>query len=547
MPRFDPPAILVRRNPAASAPHRSPDQLPRDDGVQRRSVAVANIHIYMEYRPDVRSRLVLFEGWWLYLSTPVGWDVYVELGELLVQAPTLGPERTLDRLEHLRLTTFIACDERSGALYFGRSLDGFCSMFFGGNATQLVISDSRLAVAKTLGKIQLSKDDELNWLNGFQLPPERSFFENTRRCFAGVRYTSGPRQATTNPSRHLMASVADLAHPSEALTLFHDDLMRTFATYRNKVIALRLSGGLDSRTLLAGLLQAVREGVLRSEQIICVSVLFPGMSCDESDIIRSLIAHTNFRWHGIEATPPIARRAYERCLRLPAPPFPTNFMRELCLSQARKSDADLVLSGHGGDELFSFNLTDLLSTPLPMRLAHLGSIRRLRRPRGLIDECKALALGCLGHRVDRTIRRMLHAHGLDRYLASTHRLGRRTTLASACGYEVPPSTTYAPELLIDAPLLRSCLWSRYSPTSDNHSAGFNCKALARRYLEVYAPDFGKIPSKKALFSVAIKLQFPPELSEPISVNSRSIYFQSQIFSDWASRILIGVKQNEQYH
>jgi hypothetical protein len=538
MLKFVPPAILVRRDSAGFAKQTIwQPEVGRDDGVLRHCATIKDTRISVEHRPDPRSRFALFDNWWLYLSSPVGWDVYAELEELVNRAPECGPERILDRVQHLRLTAFVVCDERTGTLHFGRSLDGLCSMYFGSNGSELIISDSRVTVAGRYGTVRLSADDERDWRRRLMIGPERSFFEQTVRCFAGVRYTIAGGLSGMAVKRTWLAPDRDCASPREARRLFQDDLMHMFSGYGNKRIALRLSGGLDSRTLLVALMQAVREGLLRKEQILCISVLFPELECDESHIIRRVIAYAGFEWHGIAATPDLARQAYLHSLMLPAPPFPTSFMRVLSFQAAKQYGADAVISGHGGDELFDYSLEDILLAPFGKRLRQLGKIYGVRRGRGVVGAIKALAIACVGRRKDLTTDKLLKSCGLDDSFTRVHRAHRRMNMASSSSYEVATWDGAGFGLLVDAPLLRSALWSRYTPLEDELSDGANLKPLARWYIAQNAPEVARVPSSKVSFNCAVTLQFDPSPGEEAldGITGVNEFFKAKTYPTWATQ------------
>ena len=79
----------------------------------------------VQVRTDTRSRFQRLPGGWLYVATPVGLECFPELEAIVTRAPDRGLAATLDALEHIRPAAFVAFDEHTEELQFGRSLDGF--------------------------------------------------------------------------------------------------------------------------------------------------------------------------------------------------------------------------------------------------------------------------------------------------------------------------------------------------------------------------------------------------------------------------------------
>lgn len=490
----------------------------------------------MQHQDDQYSTLVRGTGWWLYVSTPVGLACFTALNDLLAKAPTAALVTVLERLEYLRPTAWIAFDAATEATWFGRSLDGFCSLFFGGNDDHLVIADSRTAVAERLGPVRFSRTDETEWCKRSVLSPEGSFYEGVKRCFAGARYTVTAGEATPRLER-LLAPHADGPPYSDPVALLTSNLRALFAGYSNRRLALRLSGGVDSRTLLVGLLDAVREGILQRDQILCTSVLFPGFDCDESDIIRRVVELAGVEWVGIEATQQNVQRAQARCLDLPAPPFPTAFIGALCLGAAKQHGAEIMLTGHGGDEVLDFNLTDVLGLPLGERLRRLDLIRWLRQTHGWPSEAKALAVTLLGRRGQRSLLRQIRSYGLPTDTLHTLRLGTRLAIAEGTGYEMVAAAANRCGLLLDVLFYRGPFMLQLDPVGAATRRGHPYKDAARRYMAKHAPAVAEVPTRKVAFdAMTASLLRPTSInSDPVDNAQAATYSSEQSFVAWRTR------------
>lgn len=496
----------------------------------------------LAYRLDARCTFLQQPDWWLYVATPVSMECFPALTTLLAQAPALGFDAVLERLEHFRLLAFVAGHQRNKSIHFGRSMDGFASLLFGHTTDHLVIADSRTEVAARLGEVQLSRHDEELWYREQLLEPEGSFYEGVKRSFAGVRYTVLPGALEPN-RRRFMAPESQVQQGTDPVQLLTDGLRAIFTTYGNHKVALRLSGGADSRVLLVGLMDAVRQGILRRDQILCTSVLFPGFDCDEGAPIRRIIELAGFEWLGIEATAENVRRAaHEQCLQLPVPPFPTAFMGALCAKEAHHRGASLLITGHGGDELFGFNLIDLLGHPLGTRLRNLAVLQTLRGVHGWKDALKGVARALAGRRYLPGIQAFLREHQLPPATLHAHRLGRRLVLAQGCGYESIDHVSAQFSLLTDAPLFRAPLFMQMDPSAPAHSRDGPAKTIAHQYLRTHAPQIDAVECRKVVFNSVVADYLAPEPSICDSVDGQPAAFYAAREGYHAWRVLRATKR-----
>lgn len=531
--------ILVERGPASSHAPAEPARAgePAPDVLEFPSARRLGWSLKVHYRNDERSRFRRLPGGWLYVASPTGLECFPDLAAIIDNAHFTGLPAALDALEHMRPAAFVAYDEQTEELQFGRSLDGFASLYFGGELPAIVIGESNFVVARRLGPIRFSKADEEAYCKNWSPGPEGSFLEGVTRCFAGVRYRLRPNRDSVE--RCLMAPDADLVDQDQAVILLRDEMRRICATYGNKRVALRLSGGVDSRVVLAGLMDAVREGMLRREQVLCVSIVCPGFSCDEDVQIRELVALCGFEWTRIELDVKTARDAQEYLDSLPVPAFPTSFLGLLCAKEAQRRGAHVILSGHGGDEIFDFDIDDVLARSLPARLRQIDLIDYLCGANTLRDRCKTLTMALLGRQVLYRLRRHLK-NGELRLGTCLHRRDRRLGLARGSAYELAAQMTAAHGLMLDVPLLRMAVLERFDPVEWQHPSGWDYKAAPRTYLAAVSPSLVEVEIRKVTFDALVEALFATQSSvrmcDGVDTSLRSAYSSADAHRRWARRV-----------
>lgn len=118
------------------------------------------------------------------------------------------------------------------------------------------------------------------------------------------------------------------------------------------VTAVRLSGGLDSAAVAAGLRARSQAG----DSALGLSLVFPDHpETDERELIEATSAHVGLAVEQVPFAPgrellPAVRRHIERW-RLP-PASPNLFLWEPLMARAREAGVVRMLDGEGGDELF---------------------------------------------------------------------------------------------------------------------------------------------------------------------------------------------------
>jgi asparagine synthase (glutamine-hydrolysing) len=255
-----------------------------------------------------------------------------------------------------------------------------------------------------------------HWVERGGVPPGRTLYEGIerlppahrlRRAGNGVtaeRYWAPRYQGTLAGTR---AEVAERLR-EEAFAAVE----RAAGSER---VGVRLSGGLDSACVAAGLAARGAGGAL------ALAAVFPGQAeTDERELIEATAAHTGLPLEQVSFEPRAlvldpARRHIERW-RLP-PSSPNLFVWEPVAALARERGIEAVLDGEGGDELFGL---------APYLIAD-----ELRR--GRLDRAWALAgaIPGIGPDPDPRVRlRALRVFGLGGLLPARARGWRRRRAAS---------------------------------------------------------------------------------------------------------------------
>jgi asparagine synthase (glutamine-hydrolysing) len=193
-----------------------------------------------------------------------------------------------------------------------------------------------------------------SWLEYGTLPPGRTLYEGIHRLPPGcgllevggsVRIDRHWRPRFTGTLSGGRAEVAERLRGEVFAAVAR-------AAAGEGVTAVRLSGGLDSAALAAGL----RARPAPREPALGFSLVFPQHpEADERELIEASAAHAEL---SVEQVPfargqellPAVRRHIERW-RLP-PGSPNLFLWEPLMARARAAGAMRMLDGEGGDELF---------------------------------------------------------------------------------------------------------------------------------------------------------------------------------------------------
>jgi asparagine synthase (glutamine-hydrolysing) len=191
------------------------------------------------------------------------------------------------------------------------------------------------------------------WIDGGGLPGRRSFYAGIERVPPGHRLAlSGfgaalERYWTPRYEGTAAGTRGELAERLRSETFAAVD--RAAAGARSP--AVRLSGGLDSACVAAGL--AVRPA---GEGALAISAIFPGSpETDEGDLIEAAARQAGLTSELVSFAEPGSILApalsYVERWRLPSV-TPNLFVWEPTMARARELGVDVMLDGEGGDELF---------------------------------------------------------------------------------------------------------------------------------------------------------------------------------------------------
>lgn len=194
----------------------------------------------------------------------------------------------------------------------------------------------------------------MQWIESGTLPAQRSFYEGLHRVPAGHQLVLRGQQIAVR--RYWLPHYeGTLSDPREAIL----ERLRTeaFAAVERAVVgsrrpALRLSGGLDSACVAAGL--AARGAP--ASAALALGAAFPEQpATDESELIAATARHTGLTLELIASERRVhaLAPALTHIARWRVPPASPNlFVWEPVMSAARGLGVDVMLDGEGGDELF---------------------------------------------------------------------------------------------------------------------------------------------------------------------------------------------------
>ena len=189
------------------------------------------------------------------------------------------------------------------------------------------------------------------WIARRTLPLGRSLWEGVHRLPPGCRLALTPREARVERSW-----TPAYESPPEGSSAQHAQRLReaAFAAVARsaagpRTVALRLSGGLDSACVAAGLSACAPDAY-------ALAVVFPDApEVDEEPLLAQTAAHCGLAleripFDGARGPLPAALEQLERW-RLP-PGSPNAFVWEPLTAAARAAGVEALLDGEGGDELF---------------------------------------------------------------------------------------------------------------------------------------------------------------------------------------------------
>jgi asparagine synthase (glutamine-hydrolysing) len=204
-----------------------------------------------------------------------------------------------------------------------------------------------------------------SWLEYGVVPPGRTLYEGIHRLPSGCRLIEV--DGSIGIERHWQPRFAGTisGERDEVAEWLRTEVFAAIgrAAADQGITAVRLSGGLDSATVAAGLRARTSPDVAE----LGLSLVFPDHpETDERELIEATGTHVGLTVERIPIAPgrellPAVRRHIERWLLPPA--SPNLFLWEPLMARARESGVVRMLDGEGGDELFG-TAPELIATML---------------------------------------------------------------------------------------------------------------------------------------------------------------------------------------
>jgi asparagine synthase (glutamine-hydrolysing) len=193
-----------------------------------------------------------------------------------------------------------------------------------------------------------------SWLEYGVLPPGRTLYEGIHRLAPGCRLVEVDGSIGTERYWQPRFAGTISGERGEVAELLRTEAFAAVgrAAADPGITAVRLSGGLDSAAVAAGL----RARTSPAAPALALSLVFPDHpETDERELIDATGAHLGLAVEQIPFTPgsellPAVRRHIERWLLPPA--SPNLFLWEPLMARARELGVARMLDGEGGDELF---------------------------------------------------------------------------------------------------------------------------------------------------------------------------------------------------
>lgn len=192
------------------------------------------------------------------------------------------------------------------------------------------------------------------WIESGLTPPTRTLFEDIERLSAGHQLIFGDSSARVERWWNLHYSGTDDFPPAELGERLRDAAFAAVAraTARSQRPVVKLSGGLDSACVAAGL---AANGFADGRAFAIGGTFATHPDTDETELIEATAYQTHLPLEQIEFDPASSMLApalaHISRWRLP-PATPNLFVWQRVMARARELGADLMLDGEGGDELF---------------------------------------------------------------------------------------------------------------------------------------------------------------------------------------------------
>ena len=262
---------------------------------------------------------------------------------------------------------FVIWDGRHQKLFCARDVFGIKPFyyrlngqtFFCGSEVRQFFADKNFTprpnegmVAEFLADTVTSKAETL-YQNIYRLPPAHCLVVDAD----GVRTTQYWFPAAAKEIRYKK----DSEYTEHFLTIFTETLRACIRSH--KPVGAHLSGGLDSSSVVGLIQSLIQIGVIPDHGFETFSLLFPRLSCDESNYIQAVVQMCGVKNNTLQTRknaafqPEIARESYY----FPSPP--NGRMLDGIKKLAHEKGIRVLLTGIGGDEWFAgshFHYADLL-------------------------------------------------------------------------------------------------------------------------------------------------------------------------------------------
>jgi asparagine synthase (glutamine-hydrolysing) len=277
------------------------------------------------------------------------------------------------------------------------------------------------------------------FLAGSLQSTEETFFKGVMRLRAGHSLRVGDGQVRKrrywdiDAARELRYK-ADEEYASHFLELFTEAVRCRMRA--SGPVAAELSGGLDSSSVVCVAAKIERETTPREAGLKTFSLVFPGAACDESGYIADVADRCGQASHVIRPLEPTDVRGATLAPRqMDVPRFANDMMFDALGAEVRRRGVRTLLTGQGGDDLFSGLYHPYVDHLIGLRFIDL--LRQLRLDAGRFGPAAVPAL-CYWHGLRpilrrslpggavRTMRRLLNRGGVPSWIDP--RFARRTAL-----------------------------------------------------------------------------------------------------------------------
>jgi len=288
----------------------------------------------------------------------------------------------------------VAYHRCTGRIFLARDFLGKRPLFFSRKDGGLVVaSEIRQVIVGADLPRRLRPEVTIQWIAGLDPPEGATEYEGVLRVAPAAVYTL--ERADCSPATSTFWRAPEERDERE---VDREDAKQTLGLLLRRAaqralvgvedVAVAVSSGLDSAALWALLCQDHPATATDGRRCSALSLVFPGLSCDEREGVRALHAWCGTKGREVDAASesPLARAAYlrERCDRLV---HPMAFTIGLLAEEAARQGSRVLLTAHGPDEVLAGRFSYLADLLFQGRLAaflrdcfsvQLRSGRRLR-------------------------------------------------------------------------------------------------------------------------------------------------------------------------